>query len=201
MYIDKNLIYNDQKVDRYVPLTPAAGQAILSHLRANRGLIEGNNDCNRITMAQNRDEASRLFGQCFHKALLLHYGPFELITTRLDNEDLLQDKISCNFSSLIPPTGPGIDLSVLSYVTANHYLDYTQMGKLFEDLVAPGTLLVPAVFNYPVMDFALVGNQTVYIFQLTVAKHMEKVPVTGSSYHNLLGFLCDFDTTNVLRFV
>lgn len=114
MYLDKNLIYMEPKVDRYVPLTPASGQAILSHLRANRGLIEDNDDRNCIIRAQNRDEAARPFERCFHKALLLHDGPFELVTTRLDNTDVLRDKISCNFSSLIPPTGPGINLFILS---------------------------------------------------------------------------------------
>jgi hypothetical protein len=113
MYLDKNLIYWEPKVDRYVPLTPASSTAILSHLRANRGIIEDNDDLYNIINTHNRDEASRPFEQCFHKALLL-LGKFALTTTRLDNTALVQEMIECNFSCPILSPSPGI-----------HFLSFT----------------------------------------------------------------------------
>lgn len=61
--------------------------------------------------------------------------------------------------------------------------DLTKSGKLFEDSVTVNTLLVPAVFNYPVMDFALIGEHTLHIFQLTVGIPNGKIPTPGSPYH------------------
>ena len=66
--------------------------------------------------------------------------------------------------------------------------------KLFKESVGPSTLLAPTVRNYPVMDFALIGEQTVYIFQLTLGRQSEKPPYLAViSYAILLWFLLLFN--------
>jgi hypothetical protein len=63
-------------------------------------------------------------------------------------------------------------------------------GQLVYETILADTLLVPTTFNYPVMDFALLENHVIYIFQVTLGILNSKIPKPGSSY--LLIFLFSF---------
>lgn len=120
IYIDLNLIYRDPGLDRYVPLTPSAGQAILSHLRANRGNLPPDDARNSIVHAKNRDEAARPFKRCIINALLL-LDTFTLETHRLDGSNVVREKISCNQIFPLPkPTSDILFTNSFSLILSDH---------------------------------------------------------------------------------
>lgn len=67
--MDKNLLYTNNKW-KHVPITHAAGRAILQHVRTQSHLIQENLFAS-LGVAQNSDEASDPFEKAFLQAILL----------------------------------------------------------------------------------------------------------------------------------
>jgi len=175
IYLDTNLIYKDPTLNRYVPLTPAAGQAILKNIGLNLEVVL-EDERRTIIQAKNRDEAARPFERAFYKSLFLVNASVMLETTRLDGSECLQHCVRCDYSCLLDPPKS----------------DFTKSGILFENTVFLNTLLVPAVHSYPVMDYALIGEKIVYLFQLTLGAPNSKIPSHQIPSSNVYSALYDY---------
>jgi hypothetical protein len=108
IYLDTNLIYYNTQ-HQCIPLTPAAGRAMLVYLQDTYLKLEklALNDMLHITNSHSIAEVDRSFKRVFYKTLLLH-GKFDLKTTKIDQSDHQTTIITCTQSLILPKPTKGI---------------------------------------------------------------------------------------------
>jgi len=130
--------------------------------------------------AKNRDEAARPFERCIINALLL-LDTFMLETHCLDGSNVVREKISCNQVFPLPTTQS--DILFTNFFFALILFDNCKVSLCVVNwFMKQYPQILPTTFNYPVMDFALLQNHVIYIFQVTLGILNSKIPKPGSSY-------------------